>query len=92
MENSRSAIPGRRSKIKVIGQAVYADTSWIEPGRSAWSWLTDYGNSLGTPDAMYTYTLNAAKLGFEYNIIDEGWTKWQNYKDILASIGQYGEA
>lgn len=73
-------------------QSIYGDISWIEPGRSAWSWLTDYGNSLGTPDAMYTYTLNAARLGFEYNVIDEGWTKWQNYKEILASIGQYGEA
>lgn len=71
---------------------LYADTSWIEPGRSAWSWLTDYGSSLGTADAMYTYTENAAKLGFEYNIIDEGYSKWDNYETELGNLGTYGES
>ena len=71
---------------------LYADTSWIEPGRSAWSWLTDYGACLQTPDAMYTYTENAARLGFEYNLIDDGYAKWDNYKDELKNLGIYGES
>lgn len=69
---------------------LYADTSWIEPGRSAWSWLTDYGATLATADAMYTYTENCARLGFEYNIIDDGYTAWNNYRDTLGDLGDYG--
>lgn len=72
-------------------ETLYADTSWIEPGRSAWSWLTDYGSSLSTPDAMYEYTRNAARLGFEYNVIDEGYTTWENYESELNAIGALGD-
>lgn len=72
---------------------LYGDTSWIEPGRSAWSWLTDYGATLGNPDAMYEFTLNASRLGFEYNVIDEGYRNpgWGNYEATLANLGAYGE-
>ena len=71
---------------------IYADTSWIQPGRSAWSWLTDYGDpSLKTPDAMYTFTEDSAKLGFEYNVIDDGYTNWTNYNEELTKMGIAGE-
>lgn len=73
-------------------ETLFSNTSWIEPGRSTWSWLTDYGSCLQTPDAMYTYTENAARLGFEYNLIDEGYTKWEDYKDELKTLGIYGES
>ncbi|MGI6269419.1 MAG: NPCBM/NEW2 domain-containing protein [Candidatus Howiella sp.] len=73
-------------------EELYADTSWIEPGRSAWSWLTDYGSSLQTSDAMYTYTENSARLGFEYNVIDEGYTAWENYETELNKLGQFGDS
>lgn len=73
-------------------ETLYADTSWIEPGRSAWSWLTDYGSSLKTSDGMYEYTKNAARLGFEYNVIDEGYTAWDNYTSELNKLGTLGES
>ena len=69
----------------------YADTSWIEPGRSSWSWLTDYGTSLKTADGMYNFTENSSKLGFEYNVIDDGYTQWANYDAELARLGLYGK-
>lgn len=75
-------------------EELYADTSWIQPGRSAWSWLTDYGATLDTPAAMYEFTLNAARLGFEYNVIDEGYRRsgWGDSNAALADLGLFGES
>ena len=73
-------------------EQLFADTSWIVPGRSAWSWLTDYGASLATAKGMYEYTENAARLGFEYNVIDENYSKWNNYREELKKLGEYGES
>lgn len=67
---------------------LYADTDWIEVGRSAWSWCTTHGAP--TPELMREYTLAAARLGYEYNIIDDGWPAWKNYKAELASLGAMG--
>ncbi|WP_157001807.1 glycoside hydrolase family 97 catalytic domain-containing protein [Agromyces laixinhei] len=53
------------------------DTSWVDPGISAWSWIT-----AGTP-AQSDLALQkrfvdlAAENGWEYSLIDEGWrTEW----------------
>lgn len=68
---------------------IYSDTSWIEPGRSAWSWLVSYTSGLSDDKAMYEFTLNAAKLGFEYNIVDDGWPVWSEYQTKLKSLADY---
>ena len=60
------------------------DTSFITPGKSVWSWINDRGVPF---EPQITYTLNAAKLGFTYNIIDEGYTDWENYEDKLLELG-----
>ena len=70
-------------------EALYADTSWIETGRSAWSWCTTHGAP--TYEQMKEYTLNAALLGYEYNIIDDGWPAWPGYKAQLTDLGILGE-
>ncbi len=60
---------------------------WITPGRSVWTWINgnvDY-------EALKEYTLLASKLGFEYNIIDEGYTTWENYEEKLLDLGLSGE-
>lgn len=67
---------------------LYENTDWIEPGRSSWSWCTTHGAP--TPTMMREYTLAAALLGYEYNIIDDGWPAWKNYKTELASLGKLG--
>ena len=68
---------------------LYADTSWIEAGRSAWSWCTNHGAP--TYEQMQEYTIMAALLGYEYNIIDDGWPAWNQYKSKLTDLGIMGE-
>lgn len=69
---------------------LFADTDWITPGRSVWSWGVDHASP--TVDSMYAYTEAAARLGFEYNIIDDGWPGWSDYRNALAAIGEYGDS
>ncbi len=71
-------------------EALFADIGWIEPGRSTWSWCVSHGAP--TPEQMREYILAAAKLGYEYNIIDDGWPSWGNYKTALTALGEMGEA
>lgn len=76
-------------------EAIYGDTSWIQPGRSTWSWVAE---GVGIPwpgqptvEKMERYTNVAAKLGFEYNIIDDGWPTWAEYRAGLSSLGVLGK-
>jgi alpha-glucosidase len=48
------------------------DTSWIRPGRVAWSWWTD-GGSPGNLDVQKQYVDFAAEMGWEYILVDCGW-------------------
>ena len=65
------------------------EQSFITPGKSVWSWINDRGVPF---DPQITYTLNAAKLGFTYNIIDEGYPSWDDYEAKLLELGLLGEA
>ncbi|MCI2169971.1 endo-alpha-N-acetylgalactosaminidase family protein [Schleiferilactobacillus perolens] len=75
--------------------------SWVKPGRSTWSWIADGGTKGVTPENMRLYAEEAAKLGFEYNTIDEGWVFWnggnktnydsQLYKDQLTSVANFAK-
>jgi hypothetical protein len=49
-----------------------ADTSWIHPGRVAWSWWADSGSPQRLADQR-TYVDFAARMGFEYVLVDAGW-------------------
>ncbi len=69
---------------------LFADTDWIEAGRSAWSWNMTHGAP--TYEMMKAYTLNAALLGYEYNIIDDGWPGWTEYMEKLTDLGIMGES
>ncbi len=50
-----------------------SSASWIKPGRCVWSWL---GGGGVTYKNMKLYAQLAGQLGFEYNLIDEGWGHW----------------
>lgn len=50
-------------------------TPWVRPGRGTWSWLARKRDV--TPDNMREFARLAGQLGFEYNLIDEGWSDWQ---------------
>jgi alpha-glucosidase len=56
-------------------------TPWIKPGRCVWSWLC--GGGIDVP-SMEEFAALGHELGFEYNLIDEGWEQWQPW-------GEFGE-
>ena len=51
-------------------------TSWIRPGKSVWSWLADNGGV--TFENMKRFSDFAGQLGIPYNLVDEGWSRWQD--------------
>lgn len=63
------------------------DTAWIEPGKSAWSW---WSQGTGTPALQREYVDFAAEQGWEYIVVDEGWTQWAAGE--LVSLVQYAAA
>ena len=48
------------------------DTSWIRPGRVAWSWWSD-STSPRRLETQREYVDAAAARGWEYVLVDEGW-------------------
>lgn len=64
------------------------EAEWVEPGKVTWSWINDRGVPF---DPQIKYTLNAARLGFDYNIIDEGYMSWEDYESKLTELGTLGE-
>ena len=57
------------------------DWSWVKPGRVAWNWAAeDSSNDLNSAMCR-KYTDMAAHFGWEYNLLDEGWSGKLNVKD-----------
>ncbi len=65
-----------------------AKADWIKPGRSAWQWM-----AIGAPrqDDQEQWVDWTSQLGFEYYLIDEGWTRWKDPWDTVASIVAYAK-
>ena len=73
-------------------ESIYGDGEWITPGRSTWSWVAEgYSGARPTVQMMKRYISVATKLGFEYNIIDDGWPDWTDYREGLTYLGSLGE-
>ncbi|WNG34912.1 alpha-glucosidase [Archangium violaceum] len=53
--------------------ARFTDTSWIHPGKSAWSWLSE-NSSPGNFERQKAYVDFAARNGWSYVLVDEGWS------------------
>ncbi|WP_035612130.1 glycoside hydrolase family 97 protein [Haloferula sp. BvORR071] len=51
-----------------------ADVSWIKPGRVSWSWWA-YPNGQNGTELYSSYISAAAKMGWEYSLLDAGWQK-----------------
>jgi alpha-glucosidase len=60
------------------------NSDWIKPGRSVWSWLA--ATRSVTLENMKHFSDLAAQLGFEYNLVDEGWSNW---KDSVGKRDQW---
>lgn len=59
--------------------SVFGNKSWIKPGKCVWSWLASYPVTF---DNMKKFSDWGSELGFEYNLVDEGWGHWsQDGKD-----------
>ncbi len=55
-----------------------ANAPWIRPGRSIWHWLTDGGPKL---NQQKTWIDGAKQLGYEYDLVDDGWKDWNGGGD-----------
>lgn len=66
---------------------LFADSSFVKPGRSAWSWET---LGLGSPQTQRDFIDLAAELGFEYSIIDDGWKDWDKPWETIRSLCDHG--
>lgn len=61
------------------------DTSWIKPGRAAWSWWSASASPRHAPQ-LNAFTDLAAEMGWEYSLVDANWNIMQtgNIDDVLA--------
>lgn len=67
---------------------LYADQSYIKPGRSVWSWITRDKNYM-QPEEEMKFITAASELNFEYTLLDEGWEtvwpdKWKQLTEICS--------
>lgn len=52
---------------------ITGDTSWIQPGVTAWTWMTSYFNGQRDYNNIKKTIDFAAEMGWKYYILDEGW-------------------
>lgn len=68
---------------------LFANTNYIRPGRSVWSWITRNDRYL-QPDEEQKFIDYAARLHFEYTMIDDGWEKkWADKWKQLRELSDY---
>ncbi len=62
-----------------------ADTSWVKPGRAAWSWWSA-SDSPKHAEALNAFTDFAAEMGWEYALVDANWNFMQTgtIEDVIA--------
>lgn len=69
-------------------------TDWVKPGKSVWSWLA--GNGDVTFENMKRFSKWAGELGFAYNLVDEGWSGWndggKDKWELLKELVQYSDS
>ncbi|HEV2711329.1 MAG TPA: glycoside hydrolase family 97 catalytic domain-containing protein [Edaphobacter sp.] len=61
---------------------------WIKPGRSAWQWLASGDPKESEQQRWIDWT---SQLKFEYYLIDEGWEKWPDSWQAIASDVAYAK-
>lgn len=69
--------------------ALFKDQTYIQPGRSVWSWITRNAHYL-EPAEEKKFIEAAGELHFEYTLIDDGWeTQWPNKWQQLRELCRY---
>ncbi len=68
---------------------LYKNTDYIIPGKCVWRW---FSKGTGSPLEEKEFIDYAAKLNFNYSMIDEGWEKWNNYWIEMKELSAYGKS
>ncbi len=68
--------------------ALFDPPGWTEGGRSVWSWWQGAPDAL-TPEGERRVIDGAARLGFEFTTVDEGWEGWPEPWERLRELCDY---
>ena len=71
---------------------LFADTSWIVPGRSLWSWWSGIDGRFMTPEGEKRVIDIASQLGIEYSTIDDGWEERADKWEFLRELADYAKS
>ena len=82
-----------------LAPAPQGDYSWVKPGITAWTWLTEKEKGQRNPRTIKKYIDLSAKMGWSYLILDEGWQPksekngrvYEGYYQWFDEILQYAE-
>ncbi len=66
--------------------ALFRDMSYIKPGRAVWRFWSRQTGSVKQEEEFVDY---AAKLGFEYTLVDDGWEDWPDKWQGLTEVCTY---
>ena len=70
--------------------SVLEDTSWIKPGKAAWSWWSSGGDSPVEYPMQKEYIDFAADNGWDNVCVDFGWALWDNSAEKIKELCDYG--
>ncbi len=59
--------------VEDVSEKTTDDFSWVEPGVTAWMWLSEGFNGQRDYDTIKLYIDLAYEMGWKYLILDEGW-------------------
>ncbi len=69
--------------------SVIEDTSWIHPGKTAWSWWSSGGDSPIEYHTQKDYIDFAAENGWDFVCLDFGWALWDNSEEKVRELCEY---
>ena len=70
--------------------SVLTDTSWVKPGKVAWSWWSSGGDSPVEYHMQKEYIDFAAENGWDYVCVDFGWALWDDSGAKIKELCDYG--
>lgn len=70
--------------------SVLDDTSWIKPGKVAWSWWSSGGDSPIEYHTQKAYIDFAAENGWDHVCLDFGWALWDDSASKVKELCEYG--
>lgn len=73
----------------VSAPSVVEDTSWIRPGRVAWSW---FSQGTGDRELQSEYIEFAEEFGWDYVLIDWQWDTWESAEASIQSLVRQADA